>query len=312
MPVFKTIRVIAPGTVPVYGLCSLLFFLCSLFSLFGCVTSDEIGRMQWQINELNSEVKNVSQKTRGLEDQQGQLALEEEQKATGKAVSDLLLEVQSLKTDVQILTGRFEEVRYFSEKNIKELTESKDLLIAQIKELEITVNTLKEKLDTGKSTQGTGEKQKPVAGVKKTEVAQKTKEQKKAVPANDSKNAYMVAYQAYKSNNLREAREKFQNLLEEYPENEFSDNARFWIGETYYKEKRYEDAILAYDELIKKNPKSDKVPGALLKQGFAFYELKKDGVARTIMQELIKKFPNSKQAQIAKRKITKPAPSKKK
>ncbi len=309
---FKRVPVNTRMVARVYGLYSLLLVLSSLSLLIGCATSQDIGQVQWQVNELKSEVKNIRQKTHGLDYKQEQKALEEEQKATSKSVSDLLLEVQSLRTEFQILTGRFEEARYSSEKNIKELTESKDELIAQIKELEIIVNSLKEKLDTKKNVKSTDTKQ--VAGVKKTEEAQKTagaqktEEQKKTAPSKDLKDAYMDAYQTYKSNNLKEARKKFQNLLEKYPENEFSDNARFWISETYYREKSYEDAILAYDELLKKNPKSDKVPGALLKQGLAFYELNKNVVARTILEELIEKFPNSKQAQIAKRTITRSAP----
>jgi TolA-binding protein len=235
MPVFKSVPVNTRVVARVYGLYSLLLALSSLSLLVGCATSQEIGKVQWQVNELKSEVKNIRQKTHGLDYKQEQKALEEEQKATSKFVSDLMLEVQSLKTEVQILTGRFEEARYFSEKNIKELTESKDELIAQIKELEIIVNSLKEKLDTKKNAQAPATKQvegvKKTEGTKKTAGAQKTEEQKKAAPTKNLKDAYMDAYETYKSNNLKESRKKFQNLLEKYPENEFSDNARFWIKE---------------------------------------------------------------------------------
>jgi tol-pal system protein YbgF len=262
----------------------LISLLCFIFFLTGCATSDDVGRMQWQVNELKSEVKRIK---RTEPEKKG---LKEEQQATSEAVSDLLLEVQTLRTDVQVLTGRFEESLHFSEKNIEELTESDEQITSKINDLEIAVTNLKKRLDEFE-VQGSSVQQ-------KTGTIPEDPEKK-------AKDAYMEAYQAYKANDLEKAKEKFQTLLKTYPTNEFSDNARFWIGEIYFKEKNYENAILAYDELLKKHPKSDKAPGALLKQGLAFYELKKNTVAKTILQELIKKYPNSKQAQIAKRKLAK-------
>jgi tol-pal system protein YbgF len=263
-------------------------FLLAVFFLSGCATSDDMGKMQWQMNELKSDVKNIKQK------QPGQKDLLQEQQATSSAVADLLLQVQSLQNDVQVLNGRFEEARYVSEKNVREFKESNEQLSSQVHALEISVSNLRKRLDTPvyRTQPAT---RKPESG-SKTVKQPDEKEQK-------AKDAYMEAYQVYKANNLEKARGKFQALLDTYPENEFSDNAQFWIGETYFKEKNYENAILAYDALLKKYPKSDKTPGALLKQGLAFFELKKNSVAKTILQDLIKKYPNSKQAQIAKRKL---------
>jgi len=97
-----------------------------------------------------------------------------------------------------------------------------------------------------------------------------------------------------------------------YPENEYSDNARFWVAESYYAEGGYEDAILAYEELFKKNPESDKVPGAMLKQGLAFYALKDNNTGKIVLEKLIEKYPDSEQAKLARKKINKPVPPRKK
>lgn len=293
-----------------YRLGAVLYILCLVFIFTGCATPQDIGRMQWDLNKLRSEVRDIKQKSRTLESQipgqEGQFnkhikELKEEQKSTSKAVSDLLMKVQSLTTEFQILTGRFEEARYFSEKSSKELTESKDILIAQVKELEVTVNKLKERLDRLEAAEPQTEKQKPAKYTKKAEE-----------PKKEIKDVYVEAYTTLKANKFEEARKKFLSLLENYSENEYSDNARFWIGESYYKEKNYEEAILAYDELLKKNPKSDKVPGAMLKQGLAFYELKDKNTGRIILENLIEKFPDSEQAKLAKKKIRKSIPPKKK
>ena len=84
---------------------------------------------------------------------------------------------------------------------------------------------------------------------------------------------------------------------------ELSDNAQFWIAESYYKEGNYEDAILSYENLIKKFPKSDKVPGAMLKQAFAFRALGDLNTTRVILSTLKERFPDSKEAEIATKKL---------
>jgi tol-pal system protein YbgF len=284
------------------------FLLCALSCLFiltGCATSTEVGRIRYELQEVKSELRELKEasgkQVSAYDRQLNNLLkeLQEQQEATSNSVSDLLIEMQSIKTDLQVLTGRFEEARYFYENTSKELLKDKDLLIAKFKELEIEVKNLKKRLETIDALKT--EKQETL---KTTQFEQKETEEVSSLPKRDVKDVYMEAYQAFKSNRFEEAREKFKAILEDYPENEFSDNARFWIGETYYKERNYEEAILAYEELLKKNPDSDKVPGALLKQGLAFYELKKEDVARIIFEELIKKYPKTTQAEIAKKKLS--------
>jgi len=291
------------------GLFGMFCTLCCFFILTSCATTEDVGRLQWDLNELRAEIKDIKKQSRALENQiplqGGQIdkrlqSLEAEQKATGKAVSELLIKVQSLTTEFKFLTGRFEEARHFSEKSAKELTESKDTLIAQLKELEVTVKELKKKLALLESATAPVKKQKPAEEAK----SETTKESPGVVVAErDVKDVYVEAYRAYKAKTFEEAREKFLALLKNYPENEYSDNARFWIAESYYKEKNFEDAILAYDELLKKNPTSDKVPGALLKQGYSFYELNEKETGKIILEKLIKRFPDSKEAKLAKKKL---------
>ncbi len=291
------------------NLCSAFCVLCFLFIFTGCASTDDVGRLQWQLNNLQSQVNDIeSQIPGGVRQLSKSLkGTEEEQKATSAAVSDLFLKVQSLTTELQILTGRFEEARYFSEKTSEDLTESKDSLIAQIKELEVSINDLKRRIASIEREKTLVEKQKPARDIKKT----KEKELPEA-PAKKAKDVYMEAYKLFKEERFGEARERFLGILENYPENEYSDNARFWIGESYYRGKNYEDAILAYEELLKKNPTSDKVSGALLKQGLAFFELNDKKTGKIILEKLIEKFPDSEQAKHAKKKLSPPTPPKKK
>lgn len=282
---------------------SLYFLLCALFSMLilaGCATPEDIGRMRYDLINLRSKVNDIDSRIPG---QGGQLnerlaGLEEGREATNRSVSDMLMNVQSLTAELQILTGRLDELQYSSEKSSKELTESNETITTRIKELETAINELKEKLAGLELQRVAPEKQKTVEKAKKTE--------------NEEKDIYMEAYRTFKKENFTAAREQFEALLGKYPESELSDNARFWISESYYREKNYEDAILAYQELFDNNPQSDKVPGALLKQGLAFYELKKERIGKTILEQLVEKFPDSKQAGIAKKKLNPAEAAKKK
>jgi tol-pal system protein YbgF len=268
-----------------------------------------MGRMQYDLIILKSEVKELK-KAGNLEGQMDRSlkGLEEEQKAVRESVSDLFMKVQSLSSEFQVLTGRFDEALYFSEKSTKELVEERNSLIAQLKELEIAVRELEKKIASSAPPR-------PDAKDLQTGDTRNSDPPTKAsgdTPKKQVKEAYMEAYGEIKDNRFSDAREKFESLLKDYPENEYSDNARFWIGESYYKEKNYEDAILAYEDLLKENPKSEKVSGALLKQGFAFYELKDEETGTIILEKLIEQFPDSEQAKIARKKIRPPAPPKKK
>ncbi len=286
--------------------------LCCVYTVFfltGCASTEDMGKMQYDLIRLKTAVKNIQARMPGQDGRSERIKdLQEQQKATSRSVSDLLIRVQTLTSELQILTGRFEEVRYFSEKSSKELSDKKDSLNTQIKELEIAVNDLKTRLARLESAKI------PVQKPAETTAKKTSKDIKKQAQTAGTaiKDVYMSAYRTFKDNKFAEAIEQFEALLKNYPENEYSDNARFWIGESHYKDKQYEEAILAYQELLNKNPKSDKVPGALLKQGLAFYELNDKETGKIILEKLVEKFPDAEQSKVAKKKLSPPIPPKKK
>ena len=114
---------------------------------------------------------------------------------------------------------------------------------------------------------------------------------------------YRDAYEAYHKGDLEGARRKFEAFLKQYPNTELSDNAQFWIGETYYLKKDYERAILEYEKAIVKYPEGDKIPAALFKQALAFLELGDKTNARNLLKRVIEKYPHSDQAEMAKKRL---------
>ena len=314
-----------------FFLSSVLCLLCSALILTGCATTDDVNRTQYDTNLLKTEVRDIKEKLSSplqkekLDTLDKRLQeLQSTQESTSKTVSDLMIQFQSLASEFRVLTGRFEESRYNTEKYSAGMKEEKEKLAAQLKDLELSIDDLKKRImltekappasineETKEADEKGAEEGKLVTGKEKVQETEKKTEGNKA-PKQDVKDVYLAGYQAFKDGKTADARSKLTSVVKDYPDNEYSDNARFWIAESYYKEGNHEDAILAYEELMKKNPKSDKVPGAMLKQGLSFYALKDNRTGRIILEKLIEQFPNSEQAQTAKKKIGKPAPSKKK
>ena len=119
----------------------------------------------------------------------------------------------------------------------------------------------------------------------------------------DPEELYNGAYSKLSTGDFKGSREAFKNFLELFPQTEYSDNAQFWIGESYYRDKRYEEAIVEFDEVIKKYPQGNKLPDALLKQAFSFIALNDTNSAKLLLQKIIDRYPTSEQAEIARTKL---------
>jgi tol-pal system protein YbgF len=114
---------------------------------------------------------------------------------------------------------------------------------------------------------------------------------------------YKDAYETLQNGDLEGARRKFETFLKQYPDSELSDNAQFWIAETYFMKKDFEKAILEYEKVITKYPEGDKTSSALLKQAISFLELGDKNNAKNIFRRIIERYPQSEQAEMAKKKL---------
>jgi len=111
--------------------------------------------------------------------------------------------------------------------------------------------------------------------------------------------AYRKGFDLLKQRRYDEAAAAFNDLLARYPSGEFSDNARYWLGETYYVKRDYSSAIAEFQRVLDNYPLSPKVPGAMLKIGYIQDERKDWKRARMTLEELVRKFPGSTEARLA-------------
>jgi tol-pal system protein YbgF len=287
--------------------CSFLF--AAWFLLAGCVTTSDIESLREDTNKLQrdniatkDEVKSLKEKTAGV-------AREESFNIVRQSQAEIQSAISNLQKDVQVLSGRFDENKYFFDKTLKNSSSEIDLLKVQITSIEGRVKELKDRLTALERQAGVQKEfSEPLQESEKKsdeprkETLHDEQALKKTVPA-DRVVKYEAAYNAFQNKRYKEAREKFEGFIKEFPKDQLSDNAYFWVAETLYNEKDFEGAILAYETVLKKYPNSDKVPSALLKQGRSFIEIGDRKTGKTILDQLMERYPKSKEAELAKKEI---------
>jgi tol-pal system protein YbgF len=264
-----------------------------------------------EVGELNTEVRS---KVGYLEKE-----LETSNQPMRRHAADLGARVDKLQMDVQALMGRFEEGKYFAEKNFQETKTLRESHQTKLEDLDKRIADLKKSLEPPDKKTEAAEKEK---GAEKETSPEKPSsetpgkpEEGKGSPAKTPEkpavktaaltpdDAYKNAYDLYNKGNIPAAREEFKRFLEAFPKSKYAENAHYWLGECYFSEKKYDEAILEFDEVIKKFPKGNKVPDALYRQGMAFLEMKDTMNAKLIFKEVVKRYPKSDQATRARKKL---------
>jgi tol-pal system protein YbgF len=127
--------------------------------------------------------------------------------------------------------------------------------------------------------------------------------QAQAASPETEKAAYDQAFQALKDLRYADAAEEFQSFLDSYPNSEYSDNAQYWLGESYYVTRNYDLALTSFQGLLDRFPESPKAPDALLKIGYTHYELEQWDSARAALTQVQEKYPDSTLSRLAENRL---------
>jgi tol-pal system protein YbgF len=276
-----------------------IIFLIGLL-LFGCASTRDVRVLDRGLDVIQSQINN----------------LQKENISTKKEISDLKTENQKLKADLSLRlenlqsemrtsstsTGEYQELL---KRSSKEMDRFKEEMEGRLRTIEEKRKTQEEKLsELEDRLKGLDGRMAASASKAETErlASKETLSEIKGVSTGMG-TLYKDAYETFHRGDLEGARRKFQAFLKQYSNTELSDNAQFWIGETYYLKKDFERAILEYEKAVVKYPEGDKIPAALFKQALAFLELGDKTNARNLLKRVIEKYPLSDQAEIAKRKL---------
>jgi len=302
--------------------------------ILGCATSEDVRILDEDIRRFQSQLNLIQKEGDALKKdlstfQKDQKGIERDvsilrtdiNNEMKKLQADLLLRIESIQSEIRILSTGVEEYKEFLKRPSKEIDRMKEDIASRTKILEERGKTFEEKNRTledrtkvlEEKLKETGERFRGLEG-KMTELASKLMEVEKPPPTKETPaevkgtstsvgDLYKDAYETFQKGNLEGARRKFEAFLKQYPNTELSDNAQFWIGETYYLKKDFEKAILEYEKAIAKYPEGDKIPAALFKQALAFLELGDKTNARNLLKRVIERYPHSEQAEMAKKRL---------
>jgi tol-pal system protein YbgF len=283
-----------------------------LIGIGGCAPRSDVRMLEDRVIALERRNLELQQQTAAAEQEKSQLrsqlqnygtTLEEKEQVLRSQSAGLTATLDRIRNELQAVRGKLEEANYQTDQRLRAI---EGTVAANSNRLE----TIEQQLGI-ESSRGQGGRPgaayRPSAGSStdrsgSAPARNRPAPQPSASPASEN-DLYLQAKQSFDRGDFEAALEGFRNLLRNYPDAQYADNAQFWIGEIFYRQQQYENAILEYQTVIEKFPRGNKVRASLLKQGFAFSNLGDRANARLILQDLIDKYPDSSESKIARQKL---------
>lgn len=239
----------------------------------GCASRGDVESVQRDSYDLKTRITRLEKDMGGIR-QETKEELQNSVKGLRKGAADLQATQDTIRMDIQELSGKLDDLKLQVQKPSEEKAFQKEEIERRLAALEDRMLKLEKRVGAPADTKG-------------------------APAAETAEGLYESGINLYKAGDMQKARETFTRFSERYPKHELAANALFWVGESYYNEKKYEQAVLAYQEVIKNFPKKDKAPGAMLKQAMSFKALGDKKNARYVLKELQGVYPRSPEAKKA-------------
>lgn len=119
------------------------------------------------------------------------------------------------------------------------------------------------------------------------------------------KESYLAAFDLLRNGKYNAAIGSFEQFNQKYPDNSYSDNALYWLGQARYVQGDLSGAMKALQKLEKKYPESSKLPSALFRIGVIKETVGKTSDAQAIFKSVIKDYPDSESAAMARKRLQK-------
>ena len=200
-------------------------------------------------------------------------------------------QVQGLEGDMRELRGSVEEVQH-----------DLDGTSQRQRNLYIDVDGRLQKLESSASAVGSRSRRSVLSSTPKV-VTPATSSSRPDDQEISDRDAYQVAIALLREGHYQKAAEKFEQFLGQYPDSQFSDNAQYWYGETFYVTRKFTEALAAFQKVVANYPRSQKVPDALLKIGYCDYELGYWDAARAALTRVSSEYADTTAAHLAQRRL---------
>ncbi len=211
-----------------------------------------------------------------------------------QANTDMLNQLQQLRSEMQALQGTIEQLQHENEQ-LKQRNRDQYLdLDGRLNRLEGTpegggaVAPVTPAAAAAKPAATTSERAPTVRGDASSQAA-----------AGDERAAYNVAFDALKAGKYDDSAQLFQSFLELYPNAAYTPNALYWLGESYYATRNFKMAEAQFSDLVGRYPTHDKAAGGLLKLGLSQFGEGATAQAQQTLEQVISRFPGSDAARTA-------------
>lgn len=259
---------------------SLTAYLLVIGMLAGCASSGSVDAVRRDSDETKTRIYTLEKDL--VAAKEVEKTYKSDLAALRKADADLQANIDSFKSELQVMAGKLEDQSISSQKPATELTryrEDTDRRIAALEDRivkqQVTLDELNKRLQTP-----------PAEAAPVKEVTPDA--------------LYLKGLETFKAGDMAGARSQLTKFVEQNPSHELVSNARYWIGETFYADKNYEQAILEFQEVVKQYPKKEKAPAAMMKQALSFKALKDQKSAQYLLKRLTINYPKSDEAKKAK------------
>lgn len=249
----------------------------------GCasVTPEDVDSIQAQLSDIQNQIDQFQQQAPSKTEVQSlESQVAEELESLLRSEADMQVRLRELGTQIEQLKAQLEDTNY-------RLSQVSQQIAATNQELQAFRALQRQRLESG-----LGEGDSPSSSNPGNDVV-----------TTDPEALYQAAYQDYTQGNYALAIEGFREYLRNFPQTDLSDNATYWIGESYYRQGMFRRAIGQFEAVLQRYPRSDKVPSALLKKGYAHNELGERSPAVSELRRVIRDYPNSDEANLARERL---------
>ncbi len=288
-----------------------LIISISLFISFNVNSNENLLTIQQQLERLQREVSDLSQTV--FSDTNNTISNSDNDVITNFSAIDM--RIYDLEKDVKNLTG-----------NIENLSFQIDDLNLIINDLKNTITLLEENVINFKNTNINSESDNVIIENKTEEIntlgsltitsnSEKKDETKNEISENENienantkvkmspEDQFQASFDNIRSKNWDEAKKSLRKFIEDYPENQLSGSAHYWLGELFILENQFRDAALIFAEGYQKFPESIKAPDMLFKLAQSLSEVNKIDDACKTLEKLILDYPKNKFIKSSKKQL---------
>lgn len=262
-------------------------------ALSGCVTSQDIEGLNQQLADVQRQMLQLQMQSSSKEEVAGlEQTVSQRMDRLLKTEADMQLALQELSQQIEQLQAQLEDTNYRLSELSQQIAATQQRIRAPLAGGEEEGDRTAPQGAEGAEAEGAEAEESPGGGATPP-----------GLGAGDPRTLYETAYNDYLRGNYELAILGFRQYLQSFPDTDLSDNAVYWIGESFYSQGQHARAIQEYDNVLNRYPRSDRTAAALLKKGFSYLEAgqREAGVAE--LQDVLSRFPGSNEARLAEQRL---------